>query len=306
MADGVQPVGESTIAFASTINGVKQEDLNKFQKLLFSYQRIDNTELFSLINLDGWDLDGSGNINTKEEFEALKKAVDDVVEREENERIAAEQRAIAKENEEFGKLPQSMQNAVREELRTDYYGNVICKGVYLKDGNEVVLQNHNFNDLRKGDFKDPNKECLSAYNCSPLELAAAIAKGSIDPEALESWGRYWDSDKGQILRVLNDFAVENDLGGQMYIQEDAWSSDEVIFLKYKGNINNFERERPSYYTNGITWKEVKPLQDYKDCDSNDIGGRIDSASEYEAMRDFARFILKKIKDKKDEFPNHAR
>ena len=311
MADGVQPVRGSTIAFASTINGVEQEDLNKFQKLLFSYKRIDETELFSLINNDGWDLNGSGNIDTKEEFDALKKAVDDVVKADENDRAQAEKRKKDDEQKKYddflaGLKTDDMRKAVQEELEICTKvgpglgtGKVVCKGVTLTNDSNPCYGNGWFNERHSGAWELTTGEpWLRAWtDCSVLELCGAILNNDITFSGLRNL------DKGQIARKLNKFMKDNALPGHIYIEKDNWSSNEVIFLT---DEERDEPRRPDYYTNDIVWRDVHKMEDYNDeyVDA-EIGDMINSECEHRSMKECAKFILKVIDEKKKQFPNHA-
>ena len=281
MSGEVQQVTHKPVTFSPTIDGVDKNVLDNFSKLIFEYKNISKEDLSSLINLDGWDLDNSGSINTKEEFNALKEAVDNYVKLDKRDKARKAEKELLK----AGKSREYI-TAVTQDVENI---KVSPEGAISTSNNEWI----NTNSMK-------NKK-IDMNNVSIPEILCAIKKGtlSIDHESFERGFCINDNDGnrelGKLIKRLNTFALENGSSKALYYEHYTYSSW-VIFYANKDAIASHEAPIDTQIKD---WNDVNAIT--MGIGDLEIGGQMTETKEYNLLRKFALDLYNHINEKREEY-----
>ena len=281
MSGEVQQVTHKPITFSPTIDGVDENVIDNFSKLIFEYKNISKEDLSSLINLDGWDLDNSGSINTKEEFNALKEAVDNYVKLDKRDKARKAEKELLK----AGKSREYI-TAVTQDVENI---KVSPEGAISTFNNEWI----NTNSMK-------NKK-IDMNNVSIPEILCAIKKGtlSINKKSFERGFCINDNDGnrelGKLIKRLNTFALENGSPKALYYEHYTYSAWVIFYA----NKNDIASHKPPIDTQIKDWNDVNDIT--MGIGDLEIGGQMTETKEYDLLREFALDLYNHINKKREEY-----
>ena len=196
-----------------------------------------------------------------------------------------------------------MENGLRDK-KQDYKDAVKTPVSYtVKDGIRHVAASYTMQ-------KDGKCEWLNADSikngrvdldrCSVLEIATAIKEGDLKLEEFKHRDEDQSKHVGKILKKLNSFASKNNIGANLYVDEDYCSSWEIVLLTDEQKKND---ELPYGLKNG--WTEDIEVGDLRLLTgrSSDvkIGSQLDEGYEHQSVKDLAEYIVDKVDADKKKY-----